>query len=159
TPDEARASMIITLIIQGAGLGSVFVPLQIIAFYTVPGALRTQGTALLSLMRNVGSAIGIAVTSAMLDRMTHYEHAVLTQFVTPFARPLQTGGAVSRMLNPNTPAGAALLDSTINTQAQIIAYIDDYKLMLLSTLPAMACLLLMRKPPVIAPASHVAPLE
>ncbi len=159
TPDEARASMIITLIIQGAGLGFVFVPLQIIAFYTVPGALRTQGTALLSLMRNVGSAIGIAVTSAMLDRMTHYEHAVLAQFVTPFARPLQTGGAVSRMLNPNTPAGAALLDSTINTQAQIIAYIDDYKLMLLSTLPAMACLLLMRKPPVIAPAPHVAPLE
>jgi DHA2 family multidrug resistance protein len=160
TPDESQAGMIMAITIQGAGLGFVFVPLQVIAFYTVPGALRTQGTALLSLMRNVGSAIGIAVTSALLDRMTHYEHANLAQFVTPFARPLQAGGAVSRMLAPAMPGGAALLDATINTQAQIIAYIDDYKLMLLSTLPAMVCLLLMRKPPAANAVPHeAAPME
>jgi DHA2 family multidrug resistance protein len=147
TPDVSVSYMAITIIIQGAGLGFVFVPLQVVAFYTLTPALRTQGTALLSLMRNVGSAIGISITSALLDHETQYEHADLAQYITPFARPLQAGGAVSHMLNPATPGGASLLNSIIDTQAQIIGYIDDYKFMLLTTIPAVACLFLMKKPP------------
>lgn len=147
TPSVSVGYMAVTIIIQGAGLGFVFVPLQVVAFYTLTPALRTQGTALLSLVRNIGSAIGISITSALLDHETQYEHANLAQFVTPFARPLQAGGGVSRMLDPTTPGGASLLNSMINTQAQIIGYIDDYKFMLLTTIPAVACLFLMRKPP------------
>jgi DHA2 family multidrug resistance protein len=147
TPAEPVPYMMLTITIQGTGLGFVFVPLQMVAFYTLPAELRTQGTALLSLVRNIGSAIGISITSALLDHMTQAEHAVLAQYVTPFARPLQAGGAVSRMLNPAAPGGAALLDSLANTQAQIIAYTDDYHFLLFAILPAMACLLLMRRPP------------
>jgi DHA2 family multidrug resistance protein len=147
TPDESASAMAVTIIIQGAGLGFVFIPLQVVAFYTLSPALRTQGTALLSLVRNVGSAIGVSVTSALLDHEAQYEHANLAQFITPFERPLQAGGAVSKMLDPTTAGGASLLNSIINTQAQIIGYIDDYKLMLLTTIPAVACLFLMRKPP------------
>jgi DHA2 family multidrug resistance protein len=146
TPDVSESYMMLTIIIQGAGLGFVFVPLQVVAFYTLSPALRTQGTALLSLVRNVGSAIGISVTSALLDHMSQYEHANLAQFITPFARPLQAGGAVTKMLDPNTPGGASLLNTMINTQAQIIGYIDDYKLMLITTVPAVLCLFLMRRP-------------
>ncbi len=111
-----------------------------------------------TLIRNVGSAIGISITSALLDHETHYEHAVLTQYVTPFARPLQAGGAVTRMLAPGNASGASLLDSIINTQASIIAYIDDYKLLFLTVLPSVACLLLMRGPPK-TPAGAPAPAE
>jgi len=139
--------MTVTIIIQGAGMGFVFVPLQIVAFYTLAPALRAQGAALLSLMRNIGSAVGIAITSALLDRQTQYEHAVLSQYVTPFSRPLQSGGTVSQMLNPASPAGAALLNSMINTQAQIIAYVDDYKLLFVTTMPALLCLFVLRGPP------------
>jgi DHA2 family multidrug resistance protein len=146
TQNEAESMMIITIIIQGLGLGFVFVPLQVVAFYTMKVEMRTQGAALLSLVRNVGSAIGISLTSALLDHQTQYEHADLAQFITPFARPLQAGGAVSRMLDPTTSSGAAMLNSTINTQAQVIAYIDDYKFLLMTVLPAAACLLLMSKP-------------
>jgi DHA2 family multidrug resistance protein len=145
TPDESETSMMLTIIIQGAGLGFVFVPLQVVAFYTMKAELRTQGTSLLSLVRNVGSAIGISITSALLDRETHVEHAVLTQYITPFNRMLQTGAA-SRMLAPATPGGASLLDQMITTQSQIIAYIDDYKFLLLTVIPAAACLLLMSRP-------------
>ncbi|MBB5373298.1 DHA2 family efflux MFS transporter permease subunit [Acidocella aromatica] len=146
TPAESQIYMILTITIQGAGIGCVFVPLQVVAFYTMPAELRTQGAALLSLVRNIGSAIGISLTSAVLQHMTQVEHAVLAAQVTPFNRALQVGGAVSRMLDPATPKGAALLDLLVNTQAQIIAYIDDSRFMLLATIPAMACLLLMRKP-------------
>jgi DHA2 family multidrug resistance protein len=50
------------------------------------------------------------------------------------------------MLNPASPAGASMLNSMIQTQAQIIAYIDDYKFLLITTIPAMACLFLMSRP-------------
>ena len=150
TQDESEWMMIVTIVIQGIGLGFVFVPLQVVSFFTMKAELRTQGAALLSLVRNVGSAIGISITSALLDHQTQYEHAELAQFITPFARPLQAGGAVSRMLDPSTPSGAMMLNSMINTQAQVIAYIDDYKFLLMTVLPATACLLLMRKPGKIA---------
>jgi MFS transporter, DHA2 family, multidrug resistance protein len=150
TQDESEWMMIVTIVIQGIGLGFVFVPLQVVSFFTMKAELRTQGAALLSLVRNVGSAIGISITSALLDHQTQYEHAELAQFITPFARPLQAGGAVSRILDPSTPSGAMMLNSMINTQAQVIAYIDDYKFLLMTVLPATACLLLMRKPGKIA---------
>jgi len=118
-----------------------------VAFYTMSGYLRTQGAGLLALQRNIGSAIGISLTSALLAHMGQYEHAVLATYITPFARPLQVGGAVSHFLNPGSPHGAALLDALINTQAQIIAYGDDYKFMLLTTLPGFLCILFMRRPP------------
>ena len=75
TQNESEWMMTITIIIQGIGLGFVFVPLQVVSFFTMNAELRTQGAALLSLVRNVGSAIGISLTSALLDHQTQYEHA------------------------------------------------------------------------------------
>src|SRR5271167_1967841 len=63
TPDISAWSLSVTTLIQGCGLGFVFIPLQVIAFATLPAELRTDGTALFSLMRNVGGAIGISITS------------------------------------------------------------------------------------------------
>jgi DHA2 family multidrug resistance protein len=146
TPDVGEREMIITLVVQGAALGFVFIPLQVVAFATLPAPLRTDGTALLSLFRNVGSAIGVSITSAMLAHNTQVLHAEIGAFVTPFNRALQAGDTAARMLDPQTPLGAQMLDAMVNGQAQIIAYIDDYKLMMLTTLPALLLLFLMRRP-------------
>ncbi len=147
TPEISVVYLGLTIALQGAAIGFIFVPLQVIAYFTLQPAMRTQGAALLALLRSVGSAIGVSITTFMLDRQSQYEHAELAQFITPFARPLQTGSASSRMLDPHTPAGASMLNSIINTQSQIIGYIDDYKLMLVITLPAVFCLFFMRRPP------------
>jgi len=149
TPDISVAYLGMTIALQGAAIGFIFVPLQVIAYFTLKPALRTQGAALLALLRSVGSAIGVSVTTFMLDRQAQYEHAELAQFITPFTRPLQTGGAVSRMLDPHSASGASMLNSIINTQSQIIGYIDDYKLMAVITLPAVFCLFFMRRPPAV----------
>jgi DHA2 family multidrug resistance protein len=146
TPDISARQLITTLVIQGAALGFVFIPLQVVAFATLPPALRTDGTALLSLFRNVGSAIGISITSAMLAHNVQVLHSELGAFINPFNRALQVGGAISHYWNPQTRAGAQVLDAIINHQAQIIAYIDDYKLMMLTTIPALLLLFLMRRP-------------
>ena len=88
TPAVSGDSMIVNTMLQGAGLGFVFIPLQVIAFATLDPALRTEGTALLSLLRNVGSAIGISVTGALVTQNSQIEHSVLSGYVTPLNRAL-----------------------------------------------------------------------
>ena len=91
-----------------------------------------------SLARNIGSAIGISVTSFSLTRSVQVTHADIAAGITPFDRVLQGNDAVSHMLNPATRHGAALLDQMINHQAQIIAYNNDFRLMMLTVCPAAA---------------------
>jgi MFS transporter, DHA2 family, multidrug resistance protein len=145
TPDVSVWSLSTTTMAQGFGLGLVFTPLQVVAFATLPVAQRTDGTALFSLMRNVGSAIGISVTSFLLAQNTQIMHASIAAHVTPFNRMLQTGGAYL-FWNAAAPPGLAALNAEITRQASIIAYVDDFKLMLLITLPTALLLLLMRRP-------------
>jgi DHA2 family multidrug resistance protein len=143
TPDLSQRQLVITIVVQGAGLGFVFIPLQVLAFTNLAPELRGDGTALLSLVRNVGSSIGISVCSAMLAHNRQVNHAELGAMITPFTRVLQ-GGEIGRLLNLHTAAGVQLLDRLINQQADIIGYIDDYKMMLIVTLPTVLLLLLMR---------------
>ncbi len=146
TPDISEWRLIITICIQGFGLGFLFIPLQMVAFATLPVMLRTDGASLFSLARNIGAAIGVSITSSELARNTQALHAEIGAQVTPFNRALQDGGAVHHFLDPATRHGAAMLDHIINQQAQIIAYVDDYKMMIFTTLPALLLLFLMRRP-------------
>ena len=146
TPDVSEVRIALTIVAQGAGLGFIFIPLQVLAFATLAPQFRTDGTALFSLFRNIGAAIGVSVTSAMLAHNTQALHAEIGAAVTPFNRALQAGGAVSHMWNPATVHGASMLDVIINQQAQITAYIDDYRMMIFTTLPSLLLLLLMRRP-------------
>jgi DHA2 family multidrug resistance protein len=131
--------------IQGFGLGMVFIPLQVMAFATLPAQFRTDGTALFSLVRNVGSAVGVSVTSFMLAQNTQIMHAQLVEHVTPFNRMLQTGASYF-FWNSATSFGLEALNHQITFQAMAIAYTDDFKLMFWVSLPTALLLLLMRRP-------------
>jgi DHA2 family multidrug resistance protein len=146
TPDIAQWTIIVTIMIQGAGLGFVFLPLQVLAFATLPPQYRTDGASLFSLFRNIGAAVGVSVTSTMLARNQQVLHESIGASVTPFNRALQGGGMVSHMWNPMHPHGAAALDQIVTQQAAITAYIDDYRMMIFTTLPSLVLLLLMRRP-------------
>lgn len=143
TPDVSQRSIILTITLQGFGLGLVFMPLQILAFATLDAELRTEGAALFALLRNVGAAIGVSVTSTVLSRNTQALHEVIGASLTPFNRALTAIGA----FNPHTLQGAAILDRVVSRQAEIIAYVDDYVLLICTTLPALLLLLVMRRPP------------
>jgi DHA2 family multidrug resistance protein len=144
TPDVSRFTLIRTGIEQGLGLGFLFVPLSTITFATLTPEFRTQGTALFSLMRNLGSSIGISVVIFLLTRNTQIMHSQLTEHITPFNEALRTG-TVHRIWNMTTTLGRAALDAEITRQAAIIAYIDDYKFMMLIALAAMPIVFLLRK--------------
>ena len=146
TPDVSQYEIIVAIVIQGAGLGLVFTPLQVLAFATLDPALRTEGASLFSLLRNIGAAIGVSVTSSLLAHNAQALHEIIGASVNPFNRALQALLPAHRLLDPATARGAAVLDQMVNHQAQIIAYVDDYVLMIITTLPAMLLLLLMRQP-------------
>jgi DHA2 family multidrug resistance protein len=146
TPDVSEREIVVAIVIQGGGMGLVFTPLQVLAFATLPPSMRTEGASLFSLLRNIGAAIGVSVTSSLLAHNSQALHEMIGASVTPFNRALQAIGPVHRWLDPATTGGVALLDRMVNRQAQIVAYVDDYVLLIMTTLPALLLLLLMRMP-------------
>jgi MFS transporter, DHA2 family, multidrug resistance protein len=132
-------------VIQGVGMGLVFVPLSAATFATLSPAMRAQGTALFSLVRNIGSSIGISLVQTMLVRNTVAAHASLTERITQ-ANPAWHNPAIARAYDLSTQSGAAFLDSTVTQQAAMIAYIDDFWLMLFLTVAVTPLLLLIRPP-------------
>jgi DHA2 family multidrug resistance protein len=145
TPDVSQRVMIVTLTVQGFGIGMLFNPMTVVAFTTLPAALRGYATSLQALCRNMGQAVGVSVTSLMLVRDMQTSHADIAAGITPFDRVLQAGDAASRILNPATRHGAAMLDRMINHQAQIIAYNNDFRMMTFVVVPPLLLLLLMRR--------------
>jgi DHA2 family multidrug resistance protein len=152
--DVSQLMLIESGFIQGAGLGFIFVPLSTNTFGTLAPADRAQGTGLFSLMRNLGSSIGISVVSSLLTSETQINHANLAETITPYNRVLEAP-PFERIWNPASLAGRALLDDAITRQASLIAYLDAFKLMLVVCILAMPLVLLLRKPRS-APDSHAA---
>ena len=143
--DLSQSDIVWPGVIQGFGTGLVFVPLSAATFATLSPGMRAQGTAIYSLVRNIGSSIGISLVQTMLTRNTVIAHASLVERVTTGSSAWHNP-AVAAAYGVRTPAGAALLDGAVTQQAAMIAYIDDFWFMLLLTVLVMPLLLLIRPP-------------
>jgi DHA2 family multidrug resistance protein len=155
--DQTGVPEIVTLsIIQGFGFGLVFVPLTTVAFLTLPNHLRTDGTSMLTLMRNVASSIGISVVIAQLTEGSRRVYAVLNEHVTPFNHAMQMPD-VRGMLDMTTDAGRALADVMLNLQAQIIAFSLDYQMVMIFTLCAIPLAIMIGSTKAALRAQSVAP--
>jgi DHA2 family multidrug resistance protein len=143
--DMDRWPIIWAGVVQGVGLGFLFVPLSAVAFTTLAPSLRTEAASLFSLVRNIGGSIGISVVETVLAQATQVIHSSLATNVTPFAAGLRQPAA-QQMWNMHTVTGLAALNAEVTRQSAMIAYLDDFKLMMIVTLAAVPLLLLIRKP-------------
>jgi DHA2 family multidrug resistance protein len=107
--------------------------------------MRAQGTALYSLVRNIGSSVGISLVQTMLVRNTVIAHASLTERIT-YSNPAWNNPAVAKAYDLSTSGGAAFLDASVTQQAAMMAYINDFRLMLLLTVAVIPLLLLIKPP-------------
>jgi DHA2 family multidrug resistance protein len=133
--------VILSGIIQGAGVGLVYVPLSMVAFTTLPSTLRNEGTSFFNLLRNLGSSVGISVVTFLLTQNTQRVHASLTEHITPFnirSNPAAAG------LDLQHAHGLLHLNGMITDQSAMIAYIDDFKLMMMLTIATIPFLLMIR---------------
>src|SRR5271170_3798734 len=144
TPDVSQMTIIVVGVIQGIGLGFIFVPLSTATLSTLTSELRAEGAGIYSLSRNIGSSVGISVVNALLTTNTQVNHAEIAQHVTAVNRTFAEPN-IAQFWNPLTAAGRATLDAMITQQAQIIAYIDDYKLLMIATLAAIPLLIVFKR--------------
>lgn len=145
TTETTAFTIVTTGVTQGLGLGFIFVPLSTLTFSTLAPKFRNEGTALFSLMRNIGSSIGISVVVAYLAQRTQINHAAFADYITPFNLPLQQA-AQSGAFNLNSPAGLAMINAEVTRQAATLAYLQDFRLMMWITLAAIPLILLLRNP-------------
>ena len=129
--------------IQGLGLGIIFVPLSAATFATLTPELRSQGTAVYSLIRNIGSSIGIALVQTMLVRNTQVVHASLAQHIG-LERTNESSQVLNQGFNLSNAAGLHLLNAEITKQATMIAYVDNFWLMFVLTLLILPALILIK---------------
>jgi DHA2 family multidrug resistance protein len=139
-----REPVIVSGLVQGVGLGFIFVPMNTIAFGTLAAKYRTTAAALINLARNVGGSVGISVMTLTLAHNLQVSHSELASHITEYSLP-PVDPAITQGLPPVTETALAVLDAEINRQALMIAYIDDFYLMMLLSLFAMPLLLMLRK--------------
>ena len=131
--------------VQGLGMGLVFMPLNALAFATLPGQYRTDGASLLNLFRSIGQSAGISMVTVFLARNIQTSHADLSQHVTPSALDGLDLNLL-RGLGTLSDAAMAMVDGMVNKQAAMIAYIDDFYLMSWISFAAIPLVLLLQKP-------------
>jgi len=130
-------------IIQGMGIGLVYVPLSTYGFSTLSSKLRNEGTALFNLMRNIGSSVGISVVEALLVRNTQIVHSSLSANL-PVYNISSTIVYSANHIDPSTPVGLAALNGLVTQHAAMIAYVNDFKFMMILTLSVLPLILLMK---------------
>jgi DHA2 family multidrug resistance protein len=132
-------------VLQGFGLGFVFTPLSIVTFSTLPRQNLTQGTAIFSLTRNIGGSVGIAIVEALLTENTQIVHSRLVEHLRP-DNPLAQAPYLMPPFSLTSPTGVAALNAEATRQAAMVAYIDDFKMMMIIIMLALPLLLLLRRP-------------
>jgi len=143
--DQPSRPVIMSGVVQGLGLGLIFVPLQSLAFETLAPQMRTTAAALLNLSRNIGGSVGISVVSTQLVRMTQVAHADLAQNITQHSLSMINSTQIQTAIPTAGPLVLAMMNAEVTKQALFIAYLDDFKLMMWVTFAVLPLLLFMRR--------------
>ncbi|MET3926068.1 DHA2 family efflux MFS transporter permease subunit [Devosia sp. 2618] len=135
--------VIITGCIQGFGMGFLFVPLSTMAFATIAPKYRADATSMFALVRNMGNGVGISLVTAVLSNMMQVNHAELAERLTATSQSVMNQMPGLLTGNPQT---VSIINSMVTQQAAILAYIDDFWMMLLLSLVAIPLILMLRGP-------------
>ncbi len=131
--------------IQGLGLGFTVLPMNLLALATLPVRLRTEAASLYNLMRSIGGSIAISVTTALIARNVQISHMELGAEVSTTRAPILQSGLFEQ-LGLNGQAAMAMIDGEVNRQALMIAYIDDYWVMMWAAIVIIPLVVLLRGP-------------
>jgi len=140
-----RWAIVWTGTVQGLGIGFVFPPLTAVTFASLAARHRNEGTALFSLVRNIGSSLGISIVVSALSRNTRIEHAALAASTQASELPMRLA-LESGAWRIDVPEGLAAIDAEIVRQAATIAYLQDFRLMAWVCVATMPLVLLLRAP-------------
>ena len=136
-------------VIQGLGLGLVLVPLTTLTFATLPLQFRLEATPLYNLVRNFGGSVGVSVVVTALARNTQSNHESLSTYITPFNHALRETAESGKVVLDSTQ-GLMLLNQQVSEQAVLLAYLQDFRLLMWSCFIVLPLVFLFKKPTEIA---------
>ena len=129
-------------ILQGFGLGLSMIVINFVAIASTPSSLRTEGAAVYTLIRNVATSVMIAICSVLLARNIQLNHLEIGSALSSSSLPFwlsqfaASAGGAQRV--------AAMADIEVNRQALMIAYLDDFYMMMWATLATSPLVLLIK---------------
>lgn len=140
-------------VIQGLGMGMIFVPLSTLAYDTLPRESTAEAAGLFNLVRTIGSSIGISVVATVLTRRTQHHWDVLGGYINPF-NPDLLNWLNAHGLSLNDPLAAQRLAGELNRQAGMLAFVDAFWLVTLSFILMAPLVWLLKRPAPDAQGSH-----
>ena len=145
TPDVSVSSIVMAGALEGVGVGLIVVPLTALAFATLAPTQRTAAASVITLLRNIGGAIGISAMNFLISRNEQIVHEHLVQHVTA-VNPLFRFNAMATYWNPTTQAGLSALNDEIDRQAAIISFNNDFHLLMMLVMAIFPMLLVLKAP-------------
>ncbi len=143
TMDVGIAAFVFAVVINGMGIGLIWVPLTTITFETLPVQYRTEAATLTSLFRNYGAGVGISIVVSILSRTSTISHAELTEHVTPF-RDAMRAPFLPEHWSLASPEGRTALEGEIARQAEAIGFINDFNVLMVGAVLTIPLVLLLR---------------
>jgi MFS transporter, DHA2 family, multidrug resistance protein len=138
--------VVVSSLVQGAGVGFLMIPMMTVAFSTLPSRLRTEASAMFNLLRNVGSSVGISIMFTLLTRSVQVNHAELSEHISVY-NPLFRNFPLPGGVDPTSPQALAGLNGMVNAQAGMISYLNDFKVMMVLAVLIVPLVFLLRQPP------------
>ena len=140
--------------LQGFGLAFLFIPINVAAFAFVPKEKTNMGTGIINLARNIGASVGIAFVTTMLDRRAQFHIARLTERANALSGAYHNAlhGIESMLVSMGSTAAhasaqaQAMVYGTIERQAAMLAFLDDFKMLGIVFFAVIPILLLLKKP-------------
>ena len=137
--------IVVSGLVQGVGLGFIFVPLATLAFATLSPRYRIEATPLYNLVRNLGSSIGVSVMITLLSQNTQINHAALVTYINPFTyalrQPVESG-----IINLQSSEGLMALNNALTQQGLLLAYLQDFRIMMWASLAMIPLVFFIKNP-------------
>jgi len=131
-------------VLQGLGMGSIFVTLSTLAYATLPAKHTDAGAGLYNLARSIGSSIGISVAATWYTRFGQADWNQLGGHINPF-NPALTHWLQAQGLTLQDPTAALLLANELRRQASMLAFTQVFDLIALSFVLMAPLLLLLQR--------------
>jgi DHA2 family multidrug resistance protein len=84
TLETGAWTIVRAMVVQGIGLGFIFVPLATATMSNTPNERMSNATGIFNLMRNIGGSIGVSVTQTVIAQAQQVHHNQLAKFVSPY---------------------------------------------------------------------------
>ena len=144
--------------LQSFGLAFLFIPINVAAFAYVPREKSNMGTGIINLARNIGASVGIATVTTMLDRRTQFHQSRLMEGVNDYSAAYHNmlNGLQAKLVAAGSTVAHAsaqahgMIYNTVQRQAVMLAFIDNFKMLGVVFFAIIPVLLLMKKPRVAA---------